>query len=241
VLRLRQLALVAHDLDRVVASWRAALGLEVAHRDPAVAAFGLQNAVMPIGDQFVEVVAPTRPGTAAGRHLDRRGGDGGYMVILQADRHDEWRRHIDELGVRVAFAHDSEQYHLMQLHPGATGGSFLEIDEQVGGDDLDGPWEPAGPQWQRARHTSVVDAVVAAELESHAPGELAERWAQILQRRTEAHGDQWEIELDGAVLRFVHSRDGRGDGLAGIDLRAATRHGGARSLDLAGGVRVRVV
>ena len=180
MLRLRQLALVAHDLDRVVGSWCAALGLEVAHRDPAVAAFGLHNAVMPIGDQFVEVVAPTRPGTAAGRHLDRRGGDGGYMVILQADRHDEWRRHIEDLGVRVAFAHDGEQYHLMQLHPGDTGGSFLEIDFQPGWADEPKPWMPAGRDWQRAVRTDVIDAITGVELAVPDTGVVSARWRELL-------------------------------------------------------------
>ena len=56
MLRLRQIALVAHDLDDVVEQYRSRLGLEVAFHDPSVATFGLRNAVMPLGNQFVEVV-----------------------------------------------------------------------------------------------------------------------------------------------------------------------------------------
>ena len=41
--------------------------VEVAFRDPGVAAFGLQNAVMPIGRTFLEVVSPVQEGTTAGR------------------------------------------------------------------------------------------------------------------------------------------------------------------------------
>ena len=87
MLRLRQIALVAHELDPVVTELSAELGVEVAFNDPGVDVFGLQNAVMPIGNQFLEVVAPIKEGTAAGRYLDRRKGDGGYMVILQCDEH----------------------------------------------------------------------------------------------------------------------------------------------------------
>ena len=60
--RLRQIALVARDLDAVVGELHDAFGLEVAFRDPSVAAFGLHNAVLPIGNQFIEVVSPTRDG-----------------------------------------------------------------------------------------------------------------------------------------------------------------------------------
>src|SRR5215208_3455104 len=51
----------------------AALPLGEPYGDPGVAYFGLRNAVMPLGDTFVEVVSPIGEGTAAGRFLDRRG------------------------------------------------------------------------------------------------------------------------------------------------------------------------
>ena len=98
--RLRQVALVAHDLDAVVAELHEAFGLEVAFSDPAVATFGLRNAVIPIGTQFIEVVSPTRDGTAGGRQLQRLGGDGGYMVICHTDDHQR-RRDPHQVGRRA--------------------------------------------------------------------------------------------------------------------------------------------
>lgn len=62
-MRLRQIALVAQDL-------------EVCFRDPGVADCGLHNALMPIGTSFLEVVSPARTGTPASRLLERRRGDG---------------------------------------------------------------------------------------------------------------------------------------------------------------------
>ena len=59
-IRLRQIALVAADLESVVRDLHEAYGLEIAFRDPGVARFGLHNAVLPVGNQFIEVVAPTR-------------------------------------------------------------------------------------------------------------------------------------------------------------------------------------
>jgi len=99
MLRLRQLALVAQDLDPVVDDLKSVFGVEVAFNDPGVSTFGLKNAVIPVGHQFVEVVAPIEENTAGGRYLERRNGDGGYMVILQTDDHPPYKQRVDELGV----------------------------------------------------------------------------------------------------------------------------------------------
>ena len=243
MLRLRQIALVAADLDPVVQSFQTALGLQVAFNDPGVATFGLRNAVMPLGNQFVEVVAPIRDGTAGGRYLQRRHGDGGYMVILQSNHHAARKARVAELGIRTALQHDGAEYHIMQLHPADTGGSFLEIDEQIGGDDMDGPWEPAGPDWQRARSTDIVTGIAAAEIQSPDPQRLAARWSEILERPLEDQGHHFTIDLDNATLRFVEATDGRGEGLGGIDVTAApdARPGRPDVPALIGGLRISVI
>ena len=221
-LRLRQIALVARQLAPVVDDLSAVFGIEVAYRDPGVAAFGLENAVFPIGSQFLEVVAPVREGTAGGRYLERRGGDGGYMVILQCDEHAPRKRRVAELGIRKAFAQDEPEYRLMQLHPRDTGGSFLEIDEQIGGEDPNGPWQPAGRDWRAAVRTDVVRAIAAAEIQADEPSALAGRWGEILEIPVERNGAA-SLRLDNATIRFVAATDGRGEGLGGVDLVVADR------------------
>lgn len=166
MLRLRQVALVTDRIEAVVDDLRSIFALEVAFRDPAVARYGLENAVLPVGHQFIEVVAPVEEGTAAGRYLVRRAGEGGYMVILQCDEHPSVKRRIAALGVRTVVEHDADDYCVMQLHPSDTGGSFLEIDVQVGGEPLEGPWTPAGPQWRAAVNTQLVGGVAAVEIQS---------------------------------------------------------------------------
>jgi hypothetical protein len=218
MLRLRQIALVARDLEPVLKELHDALGVEVAFRDPGVATFGLHNAVMPIGNQFLEVVAPVQENTAAGRYLDRRKGDGGYMVILQCDEHAPRKARLADLGVRFAMAHDTDDYKILQLHPADTGGSFLEVDQQTGGEDMvDGPWEPAGPDWQKARRTEIVGGINAAVIQSADPVRLAARWSELLDVPVEG-GDNPSIPLDNATLMFVEATDGRGEGLAGLYL-----------------------
>ncbi len=242
-LRLRQIAVVARDIA-VVDDLRSTFGLEVAYRDPDVATFGLQNAVLPIGQQFLEVVSPVQRDTTAGRYLERRGGDGGYMVILQCFDHGPVKRRADALGIRKVVEQEIPQhgYSLLQLHPKDTGGSFLEIDVQQGGDDLDGPWMPAGPSWQDAKRTDVVDAIVAAELQGPDPDGLARRWSAILDTPVtkDAEGHV-ALALDNATLRFVPDADGRGEGLGGVDLRVVDPDRAAPEPVVVAGLRFRLV
>ena len=227
-LRLRQICLVAQKLEPAVDALTDVLGIEVCYVDPEVATFGLENSLMPIGNQLLEVVAPVKPGTAGGRYLERRGGDGGYMVITQTseDDHAERRAHVEGMGVRIAFSFEAHGIDNMQLHPADTGGSFLEIDRVslAGGDEPDGPWPPAGRDWTSHRKTERVTGIVAAELQSPDPEKLALRWASIAQLplARDAEG-RIAIELENATLRFVEASDGRGEGLGGIDLGAADR------------------
>jgi Glyoxalase-like domain len=219
-LRLRQLCLVARELRPVVDELCAVLGLEVCHRDPEVARFGLHNALMRVGTSFIEVVAPLRGGTAAGRYLQRRGGDGGYMVILDCGDIEPWRRHVAMVGVRIAAELEMADYVGLQLHPQDTGGALLEINHTEGGDDLHGPYWPAGPHGQRASQSSRTLAIGAATLQSAEPSRLAARWSNILQRPFAANARAFEIALDNATrLRFVAAGDERGEGLSAIDLQ----------------------
>jgi len=223
-LRLRQVALVARTLAPVVEEVRDVFGLEVAYRDPTVSTFGLENAVFPVGHQFLEVVAPIKEKTAAGRYLERRGGDGGYMVILQCDDHAPRKRRVADLGIRKAFELDEPHYRLMQLHPRDTGGPFRELEQQSRGEAMDGPWQPAGPDWRSAVRTGVVRGIAAAEIQSPDPAALGRRWSEILEvAPTRDAAGAVNLRLDNASIRFVEDRDGRGEGLASVDLVAVDR------------------
>ncbi|MFM8354701.1 MAG: VOC family protein [Gammaproteobacteria bacterium] len=180
-LRLRQIALVAETLAPVEQALCRVLGVQVCYRDQGVAHFGLENALFPVGNQFLEVVAPTRADTAGGRYLERRGGDGGYMVITQCDDHAPRRARVEALGVRIVNQFQTHEFRNMQLHPKDTGGSFFEIDEQPGprAHAVEGPWEPAGPDWLPHRSLARVTGIVAAELQCDDPAAVAQRWGEI--------------------------------------------------------------
>lgn len=221
-LRLRQICLVAQKLDPRIAELADIFGLAVCYRDGNVRKYGLVNALMPIGASFLEVVAPVEEGTAAGRYLERRGGDGGYMVILDCDDIERRRRRMGEIGVRIANPLSYETYTGLQLHPRDTGGCMLELNHTTGGASLDGPYHPAGPHWRAAVRNDVTTALLAAEMQSPDPAALAARWSEIIERPvSRAAAGEPQILLDLGAIRFVRDDDGRGEGLGGVDLHAA--------------------
>lgn len=198
-MRLRQVALVCADLERVVSSVCSAFGLAVAYRDPEVAVFGLSNAVIPVGTQFLEVVSPFRDDTAGGRQMARMGGDGGYMVICQVpslEAQAEVRSRATSLGVREALTHVDGGSSILQFHPGDTGGSFLEVDC----DTTEGGWSPAGANWPSSVQTSVVTGIGGVTVGTPTPDLTASTWAAILGISVVDR----VIELEeGVTIRFV--------------------------------------
>jgi hypothetical protein len=237
-LSLRQVAFVARERDPVVDDLRAVLGIDICFVDDAVAEFGLENAVMPVGAQFIEVVAPIRPGTPAARYLDRRGGDTGYMVICQAASAAEQqacRDRAHELGVRVAWEKSHSEGCYLQLHPRDTGGCFFEIDA-VNGDDPRGPWPPAGGAGTACDSGARASAITAVEITSHEPEQLCERWRRIAgggPATSSATGHT--LQFANAVARFTRPTDGHVEGLTALALRcndhvAILRAAAARSL-----------
>lgn len=254
-LRLRQIALIVNDADKVAADLNAVLGLEVAYIDEHLPpAYGLQNRLLPVGTQFLEICAPIRDNTAGGRYLERRGGDGGYMVICQCDDHAPRKARVAELGIRVVAARDTETSCLMQLHPQDTGGSFLEIDWHTGADDQFPGWSHAiRGKWQDFIRTGRVSAIVAAEVQSPNPETLANRWSEVVQEPLSRDpAGNLALHIDNATIRFVAAEDGRPEGLGGIDLKAtdaeearsAARERGLLRDDgtiLIGGLRLRLV
>lgn len=224
-MRIRQVALVAHQLEPVVADLCAVLGIEICFRDEGVGAFGLENALMPVGDTLLEVVSPIRSETSAGRYLERRGGDAGYMVLLQSEDLEADRQRLDRLGVRIVWETTLPDIESIHLHPRDLGGAIVSLDVAKPPES----WRWAGPDWRSHVRTEFTGGIVAAELRTPDAGALARRWSQVLGRPCVSSGDDtWTIALVGSAIRFV--ADPEGQGFAGFDVVANNR---ARILDAA--------
>lgn len=216
---LRQVALVAHDLAPVVEQLEKVLGLKVAYRDPEVGIFGLVNAVMPVGGEFLEVVQPVKDDASALRYLHRRGGDAGYMLIFKVEDAKAQRERVLGLGARQIAVLD-KKYVFTHFHPGDFGGVLTSIDSVVGDENWfapDSDWPPAGPDWRAAESTNA-RAILGASVQTKAPSALAERWAELLDAKVEKGAAGPEIRLARGFVRFVEPVDEDGTGLVGLDI-----------------------
>jgi len=204
----------------------AILGINRCFVDPGVGVFGLENTLMPIGKNFLEVVAPVRDDTAGGRYLDRRGGDGGYMVITQADSvasQQQVRANALANDVRVAHEVERGDWHLIQLHPADLQAAFFEIETDEH-NDFSGHWHPVGGTgWESEVRQEITVDVAGVELQCVDPVELAELWSRVAGLPVVQHNSAPAIQLNNASLRFVEIEDDRGAGLGGVDLLVADR------------------
>lgn len=218
-LRLRQICLVAPELEPVVDDISAIFGLQVCHRDLNVAHFGLENALLVTGTTFIEIVAPLEPGTAASRFLERSGGCGGYIALFDCPDPKAWQARANGLGVRTAFIIDQPGIYVgVQLHPRDCRAAMIEFDHTVGGEALTGSYWPAGGDgWQQHIDTGVTRGVTAVELAGPDPQDLAQHWGAILDRPVTAETDgRWSLEVGGASIRV--RRDSRRERLDAVVL-----------------------
>ncbi|MEO8812484.1 MAG: VOC family protein [Caulobacteraceae bacterium] len=218
-MRLRQVALMARSIAPVAEALDAVFGLEVAYRDPAVGVFGLANVVMPVGGEFLEVLEPLRADASGARYLARRGGDAGYMIILQDEDALAHRARLEAAGVRAIAKGDGAGYRYTHFHPADCAGVLLSIDSVAG----DGGWRaamsdwpPAGPDW-RAHPSGASRGIFAVTVQARDPEAAAARWSSLLDRP--ARGDV--VTLERGEIRFVPPVDADGTGVVGLDIVVA--------------------
>lgn len=234
--RLRQAVLVAAELEPVASALRSELGLEEPFRDPGVGEFGLENTVFALGDCFLEVIAPTQPGTAAGRYLERHGGDGGYMLIFDLEDLAGARERAERLGVRVVWRIDLPDISGTHLHPADMRGAIVSLDRS----EPYGSWRWGGPQWTGTLGTGAPGQLAGVTIAVADPPAVAERWGTVLGVAVSG-SERPLLQLEGAEVSFAPAEDERGEGLIeiAIELPAQTRRG-RQELEL-GGVRVRLL
>ncbi|MCO5326984.1 MAG: VOC family protein [Solirubrobacterales bacterium] len=170
--RLRQAVIAVGDLDRSVELLRSGLGLNEPFADPAVGYFGLENAVFAIGDTCLELVSPTRDGTAAGRLLERRGGDCGYMAMLQVPDLAAARERAHAAGVREVFAVELDDIEEVHLHPGDMRGAIVALSVPK----PTASWRWGGEGWAER---SVPGRVAGITVAATDPAATRHRWETV--------------------------------------------------------------
>jgi hypothetical protein len=211
--RLRQAVLAARDLEPTVERVRHEFDLGEPYRDPAVAYFGLANAVFAIGDTFLEVVSPVKPeepgARTAVRQLERSGAEVcGYMAMLQIEDLAAARERARAAKVREVFEVELEDMAEVHLHPGDMRGAIvaLSMPQPVGS------WRWGGDGWAERAVPGGVTGITIAVAD---PDAVSARWAAVAGGPVPGCGFAQddrapgivEIELQvGGVRRAIHPR-----------------------------------
>ncbi|KAF9884890.1 hypothetical protein FE257_000957 [Aspergillus nanangensis] len=227
--RLRQVALLAKDLQSAEELLTKVLGTEVIFRDAQVGTWGLENFLVPLGGDIIEVVSPFREGTTAGRLLQKRG-DGGYMIIMQTVDAPARRKYIESSGLsKVIFSHSHGDSHCIQYHPkGIPGGMMPELDSHdpsVRNPDPVGarfsPWHACGPDFgayaaamERHSHLHLLQATCRL-----APGkEDIEQAARVWENTFGTRREGSDLVFTNSRLKFKRGVDQLPEGLESLTI-----------------------
>jgi methylmalonyl-CoA/ethylmalonyl-CoA epimerase len=130
LLNLDHVGIAVHDLEAALDGYRERYRVEPLYRE-VVEAQGVEEAMIPVGGSFVQLLQPLGPDTPVGRFLQSRGEGLHHIAFVVASidialQHlrDEGARLVDEAarpggrGTRIAF-----------VHPGDLAGTLIELVE----------------------------------------------------------------------------------------------------------------
>ena len=81
--KVEHIALAVADLDTAIEHYRAVWGLEVEHRE-RVEDQGVEEAMIPLGDTYLQLLGPTGEDTTVGRFVAKRG-EGLHHIAYEVD------------------------------------------------------------------------------------------------------------------------------------------------------------
>ena len=218
-MRIRQVVLVADDLELARQSIQSIFGIDESFRDPPDGGLGVVNVVMPVGDTFLEVVSPMRPDATTRRSPAGKGGDGGYMVIVQYPDFEVARARAEAAGAHWVWKIEFDDQRQWHIHPRDVGAAIVAIDWST----PPSRWRWAGDDWPDHVRDNVVDMITGVEFSAREPQKLAERWFEVLGGELASSPDgSPELRLGRSVVHFS-PWDRDYDRMTGIGIRVRDR------------------
>ncbi len=125
---INHVAVVVEDMEKSLAFWRDALGLEL-HELRDVPAEKSQVAFLPLAGAEVELVMPTTDDSGIAKYLAKRG-QGMHHLCLEVDDIDAMMIQLKSKNIRLIneeprTAADGKKYAF--IHPESTGGVLVEL------------------------------------------------------------------------------------------------------------------
>ena len=128
------IGVAVEDLDESIALYRDRLGMREQHRE-TVEEFGVEAALLEIGDAHVELLTPIQADSAVARFLEKNGPGMHHVAYRTADIDAELER-MSEAGVRMIDEQARtgiRESRVAFVHPKSTGGVLTEIVEPAHG------------------------------------------------------------------------------------------------------------
>ncbi len=211
--RIRHYVLATHDLNFVCDQLYEFLGMAALPKPPGpgvTEAYGFYSTMMKIGSTMLEIVQPIKPDHHLNKWFDERGGDGGYMVVMQA--FDDAALVARAKGEGLTLTRDMmfKGQHMMQFDYRRFGTHFelyrYSPEEDWWGDPNGRPYPPS----------RVASEMLGCDVAVENPGEIADQIARLFLGTRE---DGNRVRFDNRSVTFVPVK-GKARGLTAIDIKA---------------------
>ena len=220
-MRLRQLVIATSEMDVLADKICDLFELKKTYSDPELAVFGLENVLIPFGDTFLELVTPVKENTSAERFLKKRGGDGGYMVIVDSNDLEKQRQRLETVGLNIIWYENRKSNGIhgqsLHLHPKQVGGAILSIDNMT----PPSSWLWAGTEWKKDINQSLVSNLCGVTICSPKPDSLLSKWEKALGKKRSTNGSS--IDLAGSKINFVMNTQSHSEHVSGFQVNSMNR------------------
>lgn len=130
LLNLDHVAIAVNDLDAAIDGYRERYNVEPLYREK-VESQGVEEAMIPVGGSFVQLLEPLEPETPVGKFLSEKG-EGLHHVAYAVVSIEAALSHLEETGARLI---DTEPRvggrgaRIAFVHPGDLAGTLIELVE----------------------------------------------------------------------------------------------------------------
>jgi methylmalonyl-CoA/ethylmalonyl-CoA epimerase len=130
LLNLDHVGIAVIDLDTALDGYRERYRVEPLYRE-TVESQGVEEAMIPVGGSFVQLLQPLHPETPVGRFLDKNG-EGLHHVAFAVASIDLALEHLSETGARLvdeSARPGGRGTRIAFVHPGELTGTLIELVE----------------------------------------------------------------------------------------------------------------
>jgi methylmalonyl-CoA/ethylmalonyl-CoA epimerase len=135
--RIDHVAVAVADLDATIEHYRRVWGLEVSHRE-LVEDQGVEEAMLPLGDTSLQLLAPSGVGTTVARFIERRG-EGLHHIAYEVQDLERTLEELKRKGVTLIDERPRRAgrgHSVAFVHPKSNHGLLVELVQRpAGGSD----------------------------------------------------------------------------------------------------------